>query len=367
MQVLLASPNMLYRTELGAVRERLRELDDFEIASALSYTFWDSPPDTQLHDLAVAGALRNSDTLASEAERLATDPRYINALTEFYADYLKLDNLFGKEKVVALGLTNPVREDLVAGAREDIRDAFRKSGATLFDPLALTSFHMNSITAPYFGETSAAVNPEVQAANPAQRYGMLTHPAFLSVHSGQLESGIVKRGVFTLQQLLCFTLGPPPDNVAPVTTPPAGFDADKVTSREELYVLHTSQAACVGCHTVIDPAGYGYENYDAAGRYRTTEKDNITINAAGTLPVGREELVFNDGVGYAKAIAQSETFRSCLADRYLAYVLGAPAGRDEAAAFEAGFTSVNADIQEIARLIVASPSFTTREPIGDDQ
>ena len=360
--ILLASPHLLYRTELGVLDESLASLTDYEIASALSYALWNGPPDDELFDIAAGGALHDEATLLSQVQRLTDDERYVEALTEFYIDYLKLDTLLTKTKLPSLGLTPEVRAALIAGAREDIRATFRQSGATLADPFASQAAHINSLTAPFFGMTSGSAALQSVALPPSERHGVLTHPAFLSVHAGEGESGIVKRGVFTLEQLLCFGLGSPPDNVTPLTELPPGFDPANETSRRVLFVQHTSQAACIGCHQIIDPAGAGYENFDAAGRYRTTEKAaNLPIDASGELRIGEEVLTFANSVEYAQGLAGSQGLRSCLAERFATYLFGGPPNDVERYRFVDAVREASPDIKRIAELLVASPSFIQRE------
>ncbi len=360
--LLLAAPHLIYRTEFGVLAENIARLTDYEIASALAYGLSNYPPDDELLGLAAAGALHDQATLLSQVQRLTSHDQYADALTEFYVDFLKLDALPGKTKLPSLGLTAEVRAALVAGAREDLRAIFRQSGAELADPFQSQVAHVSALTAPFFGVASTSTAPQSVALPTDQRSGILTHPAFLSVHAGEGESGIVKRGVFTLEQLLCFGLGPPPDDVTPLTELPVGFDPDNETSRRVLFVQHTSQAACVGCHQIIDPAGAGYENFDAAGRYRTTEKAaNLPIDASGELRIGEEVLTYANSVEYVTALSGSQGLRSCLAERFATYVFGVPPNDVERYGFVEAVSAARPDIRQLAEMIVASPSFVQRE------
>ena len=362
VQILLASPHLLYRTELGVVTGNVAALDDYEIASALSYALWNGPPDAELLALAAGGALHEQTVLAGQVQRMVDDERYVEALTEFYIDYLKLDGLPTKQKLPSLGLTAQVRAELVEGARRDLRAIFGQSGANLADPFTADTAHVSALTAPFFGITQASPGLQSVPLPPNERHGILTHPAFLAMHAGEGETGIVKRGVFTLEQLLCFALGAPPDNVTPLTELPAGFDPTRETSRTVLFVQHTSQAACIGCHQIIDPAGYGYENFDSAGRYRVTEKAaNIAIDASGELRVGEELLAFGDSVEYARALSGSQALNNCLSERFMTYVLGVPPNDVERYGFVDAVREQRPDVRSLAELVVATPSFVQRE------
>lgn len=363
VEALALAPSTLYRRELGGPGGAL---DPFERASALAYTLWNAPPDERLLGRAASGALARPDVLAEEARRMAEDPRFAAAMTDFVADVLKLDALADKDKIPELGLTPAVRDALTSALREDLQDLFTRPGARLFDPLAADTFRVDPLTEAYLG-VDAGGQREPRAMPDGERHGVLTHPAFLAVHSGAGDSGIVKRGVFVLEQLLCVKLGAPPDDISPVDRPPPDFDPDRASSRERLQVLHSAQAECQGCHQYIDPAGFGFENYDAAGRWRTFERGDIPIDASGTLSVGGETLRFQDGVDYARALAGSRTLRRCLLETFLTHALGGEADRCEAEAFVDAAQARGAELAALAELLVSTPSFTARAAEEDDR
>ncbi len=361
VMALLASPNMLYRTELGVAEGDVQKLTDYELASALSYTLWNAPPDQELRDLAAAGELSHTDTLKEQARRMADDPRVAEAFTEFFIDYLKIEAIFSKEKIDELGLTPEARASLVEGIREDLRQIFSVPGATLLDPFRAMSFHVDENSAEFFGvPVTQQEGFEVISMDPDQRLGVLSHPAFLSVHAGEGDSGIVKRGVFTLEQLLCVELGAPPADISESEDVPEDFNDDEATSREVLSVRHSSQPTCVGCHRIIDPAGFGFENYDSVGRYRTVEKGDVEIDASGELQIGQEVLNFDNSIGYIDALVESEALRSCLTDQYFTYVLGDEPRRVEREMLYAAFDENDGALDALVESMIETPSFTVR-------
>lgn len=362
VQALLVSPHTLFRTELGQGEGDVLPLTDFEIASALSYTFWNSPPDEELYALAAAGSLRDVDTLIAQARRMADDERVAEALAEFFVDYLKLETIFARTKAAAYGLTEETRASLFEGVRRDLVQLFSMPDATLLDPFTSTNFHVDADSASFFGVPVVASGGfEVIAMDPAQRLGILSHPAFLSVHSGEFDSGIVQRGVFTLEQLLCLHLGAPPPDISARDDVPEDFNDALATSREILSVRHSSQPTCIGCHRMIDPAGFGFENYDAVGRYRLVEKEVVEIDASGELGIGMELLTFNDSVEYIAALANSEALRSCLSNQFFTYVLGDAPRLEEREAIYRKFNESNGAIDQLVEAIVTTPSFTARQ------
>ena len=359
LQALLASPQMLYRSELGVEEGEFWRLTPYELASALSYTLWNAPPDQTLLELARQDKLQSAEALLAQADRMSQDPRVAESLAEFFIDYLKFETILIKEKAEHLGLTSEVRAAMIEGVRMDLVEVFEQPGATLLDPFFLDSFYVNKLTAPFFGVNSDSETFEKVAMDSSQRLGLLSHPIFLSIHSSKGNSGIVKRGVFALEQLLCVHLGDPPPSIEPIARP-EGFDPDKVTSRKALHVLHSSQAACVGCHRSIDPAGYGFENYDAAGRWRTVEKEEVQIDAGGTLPLAGEALEFKDSVGYIRALVGSRSMRRCLSNSFVTYVLGDGPKRAEGDAVFSQFNAKDGEVKAVLQSLIATPSFTLR-------
>jgi len=339
----------------------VQRLTDFEVASALSYTLWNGPPDQELYDLAAAGQLIDPDVLRAQAQRMASDPRIAESFTEFFVDYLKVDALFAKQKLGSLGLTPEARQSLVTGIRRDLYETFSVPGASLLDPFRGMNFNVDGPSATFFGVSVAQGGQyEVVTMDPAERLGVLSHPAFLSTHAGEGDSGIVKRGVFTLEQLLCIKLGPPPNDISESEDVPADFIDDEQTSRAVLSVRHSSQATCVGCHSVIDPAGFGFENYDSAGNFRLFEKGSVPIDASGELAVGQERLSFTDSVSYIDTLVSSEALRSCLNDQYFTYVLGDEPRQVERELLYTAFAENEGAIDALVQAIVDTPSFTAR-------
>jgi len=358
LQAMILSPSTMYRPELGT--EEGGALSAYELASALSYTLWNAPPDAELMGLAASGALRDTEVLRAQARRMTDDPRLADALTEFFMDYLKFDAIFAKRKLESLGLTTRVRQSMVEGAREDLRGLFAQPGATVLDPFNMTSFHVDRHSATFFGVPVESNGFEIVSMDPEQRLGVLSHPGFLTVHAGEGNSGIVKRGVFTLEQLLCVHLGAPPNDIGPVEELPEGFDPERETSRRVLEVQHSGQSGCVGCHRVIDPAGFGFENYDGAGRYRLTEKGDIPIDASGTLTIQGESLEYQDSVSFIGSLGQSQRLRRCISDNFLTYALGEETSELEREAFYTRFDASNGSIDALVDALIDTPSFTVR-------
>jgi hypothetical protein len=321
LKALMLHTNFLHRSELGKLQNGAIQLDAYEIASLLSFALWDAPPDTALFDAAANNSLLQPATIDTQIKRMMADAKFDQTLAGFYSDFLQLRLVSSIPKNPALGLTPSMRDSLLTSANLSLVDQVKDHTRDIGSVMASTQSYANDITASLFG-VSVSGGAQQKVSLPAtQRTGILTHPAFLTGHAQENGSGIVQRGVFTLKQLLCIDLGDPPAAAIPKPIPP-NIDIKTTSSRNILVWSHSSDP-CATCHVAIDPAGFGFENFDTLGRYRTTEGNNIPIDASGTLSVSSTEMFqFNNSVEYTKALMDSPSTRACVARRYLENVMG---------------------------------------------
>jgi len=368
---LIMSPNHLFRTEIGSVAANnlaAFNLTHYEIASLLSFSIWDGPPDATLLDLAQSGQLQNVAVLRGQVTRMVEDSRFQRKMTSFIVDLLKLESVRTVFKDSSFGLTAADRQALLSSATNTLDGIFATPTAPLLAPFSTRSFHVNNQTARFFNLNPAGygANMSLQNVDPNQRYGILSHPAFLTTISGELGSGIVKRGVFALEQLLCNHLGTPPAGIGSINLPDV-INPDLMSTRELLRISHSGQMACIGCHSKIDPAGFGFENFDAIGLFRTTEKQNVPIDASGTLVGATDQpLVFTNSVTYLQAISQSSNFRSCVTKKYFKFASGQSPdsinGQCELRNFEANMSQKPDTTASLVQSLVELRSFIMRRP-----
>lgn len=314
LMTLILSDHHLYRFEGGDGGSDA--ISGYDLASLLSFTAWNRPPDDELLSLAKDGSLKDPNVLRAQIKRLSQSPFYREKIADFLMDVLKVDDVLTVAKKDSFSLTPIERSLLRESAYRSILDSLdrNENQRGLFAPFFSSRFANRGELAKFVDPTQALSNSwQFTEVNPSQRVGILSHPAFLSAMSKDTHSGIVMRGVFTLEQLLCFHLPAPPDDIQGVSELPPGFDPNQETSRVVLEVTHSKQSSCVACHQIIDPAGFGWENYDAAGRFRTTEKGNLRIDASGSLAGLRQgQMSFSDSVDYLKKLADSQEFKACL-------------------------------------------------------
>jgi hypothetical protein len=324
---LLTSPNMWFRTEMGGINQpESSSMTPYEIASLLSYSLWNSPPDQRLLNLALSKDLSKKTTIETEISRMLEDYRSKETIKLFVLDFLKVNQI---DKVIK----DPGVYTITTSERQNLKDSFSKSVLNRINRsinyidffTSPNEIAINSDVALFFNlestdYTDSFINEDFPVS---ERPGLLTHPAYLMVHSDEASSGIVKRGVFTIEQLLCLQIPSPPDDISSVSEEALrGVDLSKLSSREELVVSHSGQPRCNTCHQYIDPAGFGLENYDTLGRYRESERDGIPINSSGHIKGIGSSIKFSDNKDYVDGVIGSSQFKQCLSDRYYHHIFG---------------------------------------------
>ena len=273
----LSSPRFLYRAEPGADESR-RELDGLELATRLSYFLWGAPPDATLRGLAKSGALLEPAVLESQVNRLLEDPRSAGFVEPFVAQWLAMDRLDFFQFDLAL---YPNFDDSTkAAARREVYETFAhllRENGRLSDLLKADYVVVNGLLADYYGLEGVHGDEFRKVSLPAgsPRGGLLGMAAVHAMGSNGEHTSPVERGAWVLRKLLN---DPPPP--APPNVPQLARLAGKSLTTRERVVLHQEEPQCASCHRKIDPIGFGLENFDAVGAWRTTDS-SMAINAAG--------------------------------------------------------------------------------------
>lgn len=361
LNALLLSSDFLFRIEAGELIDGHYQLNNFELISLLSYSIWNSTPDSTLLALAEQSQALSDQQIQSQVTRMLEDPRATDALMEMYKDYLKLDLVLSREKADEYQFGDPVRRDILASAEEFLKQNINQNMGYM-NVFNGSIYFINDVIAPFFNQSSQNNQLHSVSISSDERAGILNHPAFLAVHSTLSQSGIVKRGVFTLEQLLCRELPDPPGDVMALPTP-AEVNPEQTSERDLLLITHSTQPDCVACHQFIDPAGFGFENFDAVGRFRTTEKQDVTIDASGTLSgLGDHVLSYNNSAEYSRALTSSPQMQACVAHRFLEHYLSQELSENhcELKKYEAALHSSNGNVQDLLKSLVLLESFRKR-------
>lgn len=337
---MLNAPDFLYvvegRGEELPDRPGTFQLTAHELAARLSYHFWNTAPDAELSALADSGALLDPDNYRAEVARLFEDQRTSAAVTDFYDEWLKLDDLSELDRNNGSALFQAFSgENLPSGElRQAMRDevfgmlrhyTFTQPGGVFELLTSPYSFATSSELADLYGaEAWDGLGTPPSLGN--QRPGLLTRAAFLA--TGTANTRPIMRGLFIRTTLLCDSIAPPPAEAG--ATPPE-LSPD-LTTREVVEQL-TAPDACYGCHqTFINPLGFALEGFDGLGRVRSEQRlfddagDEIGQKPIDTTSV--PQVVLGDdtpSTGPAdlmRLIAESGKVEACLARQYFRFTFG---------------------------------------------
>ncbi len=316
--IVLASPEFLYvheHTEPGT-----RNLDSRELAVRLAYFLWSSPPDEALY----AADLLNEDVLASQIDRLLDDQKsdsFIDGFVSQWAEFDRFDAItideiehFRFNEGLRLSAKREVKEFFKAMIRENIEVS------NLIDSDFLT---IDPTLAIHYGIEGTEITQDgfqrVNLPEDSPRGGLMTQAAFLITGSNGERSSPVIRGALVMEKLLHDKPAPPPPNV-----PELGSSDGKPLTNRQLVKLHQGQAVCASCHRKMDAIGFGLENFDTIGAWRTKEqisrKKKVDIDPSGTLPDGKAFTNVNE---LKQLLLQNEDkLARELTESILAYGLG---------------------------------------------
>ena len=325
VMAIMQAPQFLYRAELVGpeVPREIVALDSFQMASRLSYMLWGSMPDAELFAAAEAGALQTDAEVEVQVRRMLDDPRSRETIGHFYRQWLHLDSLNDMVKdvdsygLIAASLSDDWRASIDAWVDWVHFEADGRLETLMSSPTVFMT--------PYMAAHMQVQVPEaMEAMELEQRAGLLTQPALLALLAYPNQGSPIHRGIFVREKLLCQKLGPPPDDM--VIEPP---DPDPNATTRQQFAQHTEIDTCAGCHRLIDPLGFGFENYDGVGLYRT-EENGLPIDASGELwATGDEDLdgPFDGAMELSERLTASDAVQECVAEQWMTFAFGQPPTR----------------------------------------
>ncbi len=322
-KAILVSPQFLFITpvEIAGSEEAITRLDDYQLASRLSYLLWSAPPDAELSALADQGELHKPEVLRAQTERLLDSPRSRALFDGFGVQWLGVGELPNQtfDPSVFPQMTSELRSDMVEEARLFFDSIVRENQSVLRFVDSDYTFLNESLAAVY-GLEQSVQGPAMQRVTlqDPNRGGILGMPAILASTSFPNRTSPVRRGVWVLEQILGERVPPPPPNV-PVLAEQEKKNRKGLTLRQ-LTELHQSESTCANCHRVLDPIGFGLENFDAIGRWRNQDDVGVAVDSAGTLPTG-ESFSTPAELKHLLAGRKADLARN-LTERLMAYALG---------------------------------------------
>ncbi len=361
IQAMLVAPQFLYRVETSvSPTGGLAKVDPWELASRLSYFIWASMPDEALFGAAERGQI----DVPAEARRLMANPKAKANVATFH-NYMFMVQKDGLDSVdtVETNLLGSVWTYTYRPALSEEMTRFfdytfwNTDGR--FDRLLLSDkVFINDTLATYYGGglpmAGTALTPV--AAN-TQRFGLLTQGGLMALLAGPDRTSPTNRGKFIREQLLCQVPPPPPPNVNTVI--PAA--TQKAATVRQRMAQHRSDPSCAACHAFVDPVGFGLENYDALGRYRTSEK-GVAVDASGEVT----GLTAADGGALAgkfigptelsQRLAASQEYSTCMSTQWFRFAMGRAEGPRDVCALGKIQKAVNG-FRDIPVAIASSDAF----------
>ncbi len=366
LQAVLASPQFLFRAETIVNRdEPSAPLPpcDFDLASRLSYFLWSSMPDQELYRLAAQGALRRPDTLRSQVTRMLGDRRARALAENFGLQWLQTRKLqeFTPDPTTFPAFDESLRSAMLEETRlffasilDENRSVleFLAADYTFVNDRLARHYGIPDVTGPQFRRVSLAGTP---------RGGVLTQASVLATTSSPTRTSPVKRGKWILETILGAPPAPPPAGVEALKEGQGPLIGAPLRQRME---QHRSNAVCASCHRRMDPLGFGLENFDAIGAWRTHDGGQ-TVDSSGKLPGGG---AFDGPAGLKAALlSRPQAFAWCLAEKMLIYALGRALDGDDRRTLEQIVDRLVADnyrFQTLVLAIVESESFRRRSELG---
>lgn len=351
LQAVLVSPYFIFRVEPDRKPDRpdgSYPLDDWEIASRLSYFLWSTMPDEELFRLAEQRKLHDPNVLEAQVRRMLQDPRSIALVQNFGMQWLNLRNL---------QVVQPSRRDFYDWD-ESLRAAMGKETELFFaaiiaedrsilDFLDADFTFVNGKLARFYdipgisGEKFQRVK-----LTDRNRGGVLTQASVLTVTSNPTRTSPVKRGKWIMENILGTPPPPPPPDVPELKE---GKDALTGTLRERMK-QHRKDPNCSTCHERMDTLGFGFENFDAIGAWRAAD-GKFKIDASGTLPDGKSFQTPAELKKLLKTSAAAD-FRRCLTEKLLTYALGRGIERSDRAEVDRIANAVAKDGNRFNRMVL---------------
>lgn len=367
LSIILASPGFLYLNEPNDAADR-RQLTDRELAVRIAYFLWSAPPDQELLDLAKQQKLSQPEVLRQQVDRLLADSRSDEFVAGFVHQWLDMERLdfFQFDTTLHRDFDESTR----SAARQEVYHSFahllrNPEEGHLGKLLKSDHIFVNGLLANYYGIDGVTGDQfqKVTLPEDSPRGGLLGMAAIHAMGSDGVDSSPVERGAWVLRHLLN---DPPPP--APPNVPQISRLKDQVLTTRERLLAHQEEAQCASCHRKIDPIGFGLENFNAAGKWRTEDSDGSgrqkktwKIDASGAFYNGP---AFGDYQELRVIIAEGEDhFARGLTEHLIEYALGRPFGfTDEDLANEIVSSAMSKQfaVSEFIHALVQSKTFSTK-------
>ena len=348
-QTILCSTSFLYLDENSG------KLNDYALASRLSYFLWSTAPDSELLTLAEQNKLSKSVVLRGQVKRMLRNSKSNRFANNFIRVWLNFDNI--GEMPPSKDFKVYYRDNLEVAMRNETQTFFRHvldHNLSTHEFLNADYSFLNRELALHYGIEGIEGNHLRRVSlKGTPRGGLLGHGSFLTASANGVDTSPVVRGIYMLEKLFGYTPPPPPDDVPDIEPDIRGAK----TIREQL-AKHREIATCAECHRKIDPFGFALENFDAIGRWRNEYGKNMPIDASGELPNGD---AFSTVPEFGKHIIKREgQFSRSLTEKLLTYAIGrelVPSDRPAIDAILREMRQDNKGLRDLIEAVVLSEVF----------
>jgi hypothetical protein len=369
LQAILLSPRFLFRVEGNPGAGKNAPLDDYEVASRLSYFLWSSMPDDQLFARAAGGGLRDSASIVAEVRRMLADAKSAALVDNLAGEWLGSRQMAVQQVTLTdINFDTTLRTAMADEASLFLGEMFR-GGHAIKELLSANFLYANDRLAAHYGLTGTGTLGSALVKLPLtdsrRSGGILTQANTLTVTSMRDRTSPTRRGKWVSENLLCVVIPPPPPMI-PQLDPPSTTAPTSV--RERLAQHRAKGSTCNGCHQFIDPIGFGLEHFDAVGRWRDTD-NGVAIDATGNVP--GSNAPFDGAVSLATAVGADPRFLDCMIRKLMTYAVGrtlvmtpsAATPMDDTAGLadiHAQLGSTDARLDRLLELVASSPAMTMR-------
>lgn len=370
VSAMLQSPYFLYRSELGSASGGTYTLTPYEVATELAYLLTGNTPDDTLlaaADSVASGKLDMSSMVDQQTDRLlAADANGASAVMGFMNGWLGLDRLYTTAKDdTVFKLTQALRDDMASESRHLIAEAFTGGGG-LASLLVTDHTFLNAELAKFYGVDASGLGTDFKSVplgpGSGRDPGLLATGTILNGYARPDISSPTQRGHMVRSRMLCGAIDPPPPGVDTKFKPSTQAE----TTRQHFENEH-SVSSCKSCHVYMDWIGFGFEQYDAFGRFRTTD-NGLPIDTSVTVyadPEGNDDALEGlSGPGsLSEYLAESDDVQRCMERYWTYYAYGSSSWAEDGCTYDAVYQEAangNFALKSVLKAIIHAQNFTSR-------
>jgi len=362
---IIQTPTFLYHWELGngapTVEGKVVRLNPYETASRLSYFIYNSMPDQALFDAAAGNQLSTPAALEAQVRRMMADPKGVGTVANFIDEWLNLDQVADRPKDP--NVYPQFNDDLKAAMAAETHAlvaSVLSGDQKLSSLLTQTASTVNQSLAAVYGVSGVKGTAMMPTTlNSAQRSGLLTRADFLTVTGATDGSHPVKRGRRIYERFFCGVLPPPPNVIPAVAT--AASSVGRTTRQR--FEDHDKNPCSTACHSLMDPLGFFFENYDGIGQYRTMDNGGM-VDASSSITLDGVKHTYNNAIELSQALSTSSDVGNCFSTQWFRYAFKrAETDADQASinTVASAFKKTNSIVDAMVGVAV-SRSFSYRSP-----